>query len=290
MKKSDRFISIIFLVFIVLILIGLFSNVRWGSRTISVEGKGNIAVIDIKGMLVSAENIATQINKYRRESSIKGFLIRIDSPGGGSAAFQEIYTEIKRVRDSGKPVVASIATVGASGGYYAALGATKIIANPSSILGSIGVIVDFPVAVGLLEKIGIDVQTVKSGDFKDVGSPYREFTAEDKAQLEIVVQDIYNQFVNTVALERGIDKKELLKISDGRIFTGSQAKECGLIDTLGTFEDAIQMIGDMAGIEGQPKLVFPQKQKITLFDLLFSDIEEVFSLVVTTPTLNYLWR
>jgi len=290
LKKSDRFISIIFLVFIVLILIGLFSNVRWGSRTISVEGKGNIAVIDIKGMLVSAENIATQINKYRRESSIKGFLIRIDSPGGGSAAFQEIYTEIKRVRDSGKPVVASIATVGASGGYYAALGATKIIANPSSILGSIGVIVDFPVAVGLLEKIGIDVQTVKSGDFKDVGSPYREFTAEDKAQLEIVVQDIYNQFVNTVALERGIDKKELLKISDGRIFTGSQAKECGLIDTLGTFEDAIQMIGDMAGIEGQPKLVFPQKQKITLFDLLFSDIEEVFSLVVTTPTLNYLWR
>ena len=290
MKKSDRLISIIFVVFIILIILGLFLNIRWKSGASEIAVKGNVVVIDIKGMLISAEKVVTQINKYRRDMGVKGFLIRIDSPGGGSAAFQEIYTEIKRVRDAGIPVVASIATVGASGGYYAALGASKIIANPASILGSIGVIVDFPVAVGLLDKIGVDVMTVKSGNFKDVGSPYREFTAEDRKQLEIVVQDIYNQFVNTVARERSIDKKELLKISDGRIFTGSQAKEFGLIDTLGTFEDAILILGDLAGIEGRPKLIFPQKQKLTLFDLLFTDIEEVFSLVAPIPTLNYLWR
>lgn len=289
MKKSDRTISIIILAIVALIIIMLFTTIRSGGDS-SYSFRGNIAVIDVKGMIVSAEKIARQINEYRLNSSIKGMIIRIDSPGGGSAAFQEIYTEIKRARDSGIPIIASIASVGASGGYYAALGASKIIANPASVTGSIGVIVDFPVAVELLEKIGVTVQTVKSGEYKDTGSPYREYTETDKKQLEVVVQDIYNQFVNTVALERGINKKELLIIADGRIFTGSQAFEYGLIDTLGTFEDAVLMIGEMAGIDGRPKLVFPQKQKVTLFDLLFTDVEEVISLFASIPTLNYLWR
>jgi len=153
--------------------------------------RGNIAVVDIKGMIVSAEKIADRINKLRLNSSIKGMIIRIDSPGGGSAAFQELYTEVKRVRESGIPVIASIASVGASGGYYVAFGASKIIANPAIVTGSIGVIIDFPVAVELMEKIGISMQTVKSGEYKDVGSPYREFTGQDQAYLETVIQDIY---------------------------------------------------------------------------------------------------
>jgi len=290
LKKSDRLLTIIFLSIIGLIIIGLFFKINWSTESSERYSRGNVAVIDIKGMLASAEKIAAQINKFRLNSSIKGMIIRIDSPGGGSAAFQELYTEIKRVRESGIPVVASIASVGASGGYYVALGASKIIANPASVTGSIGVIVDFPVAVELMEKIGITMQTVKSGEYKDVGSPYREFTVKDETYLEIVVQDIYNQFVNTIEAERKIDKKELLKISDGRIFTGSQALEYGLIDTLGTFEDAVLMIGEMAGIDGRPKLVFSQKKTMTLFDLLFTDIEEVFSLFTSIPTLNYLWR
>jgi len=290
LKKSDRFLSIIILGVIGLVILALFYNINWSVKSSERYSRGNVAVIDIKGMIISAEKIAAQINKFRLNSSIKGMIIRIDSPGGGSAAFQELYTEIRRVRESGIPVVASIASVGASGGYYAALGASKIIANPASITGSIGVIVDFPVAVELMEKIGITMQTVKSGDYKDVGSPYRDFTTEDEKQLEIVVQDIYNQFVNTVEIERGIDKKELLKISDGRIFTGSQALEYGLIDTLGTFEDAVLMIGEMAGIDKRPKLVFSEKQTMTLFDLLFTDIEEVISMFASIPALNYLWR
>lgn len=290
MKKSDRFITIIFLAFLAIVLFALFSNIHWSSKSSISRSRGNIAVVDIKGVIVSAEKIAGQLTKYRQRSNIKGMIIRIDSPGGGSAAFQEIYREIKRVGESGIPVVASIASVGASGGYYAALGATKIMANPGSIVGSIGVIVDFPVAVELLNKIGIDVQTVKSGQYKDTGSPYREFTPEDEKRLDFVVQDIFDQFVTTIADERGILKKELLKISDGRIFTGSQAKELSLIDTLGTFEDAVLMIAEMAGIQGRPKLVFSQKQKKTLFDILFSDIEEVISLITPIPTLNYLWR
>ncbi|MCK4716057.1 MAG: signal peptide peptidase SppA [Candidatus Marinimicrobia bacterium] len=290
MKKSDRFIMIIFLAFLAIVIFALFSNIHLSSKSSISKSRGNIAVVDIKGVIVSAEKIAGQLTKYRQRSNIKGMIIRIDSPGGGSAAFQEIYREIRRVRESGIPVIASIASVGASGGYYAALGATKIMANPGSIVGSIGVIVDFPVAVELLNKIGIDVQTVKSGQYKDIGSPYKKFTPEDEKQLDFVVQDIFDQFVTTIADERGILKKELLKISDGRIFTGSQAKELSLIDTLGTFEDAVLMIAEMTGIQGRPKLVFSQKQKKTLFDILFSDIEEVISLVTPIPTLNYIWR
>jgi len=290
LKKSDRFITIIFLAFLAIVVFALFSNIHWSSKSSISSSRGNIAVVDIKGVIVSAEKIAGQLTKYRQRSNIKGMIIRIDSPGGGSAAFQEIYREIRRVRESGIPVMASIASVGASGGYYAALGATKIMANPGSIVGSIGVIVDFPVAVELLNKIGIDVQTVKSGQYKDMGSPYKEFTLEDEKQLDFVVQDIFDQFVTAIADERGILKKELLKISDGRIFTGSQAKELSLIDTLGTFEDAVLMIAEMAGIQGRPKLVFSQKQKKTLFDILFLDIEEVISLITPIPTLNYIWR
>ncbi len=290
MKKSDRLLSIIFLSIIGLVVLGLFFNVNWSQKSSAGYLRGNVAVVDIKGVIVSAEKIAGRINKLRLNPSIKGMIIRIDSPGGGSAAFQELYTEVKRVRESGIPVVASIASVGASGGYYVALGASKIVANPASVTGSIGVIIDFPVAVELMEKIGITMQTVKSGEYKDAGSPYREFTRKDEAYLETLVQDIYNQFVNTIEIERKIDKNELLKISDGRIFTGSQALEYGLIDTLGTFEDAVLMIGEMAGISERPKLVFPQKQTMTLFDILFTDIEEVFSLFASIPTLSYLWR
>ncbi|MCD6441395.1 MAG: signal peptide peptidase SppA [Candidatus Marinimicrobia bacterium] len=239
---------------------------------------------------MSAEEIAGQLTKYRQISGIKGMIIRIDSPGGGAAAFQEIYREIRRIRESGIPVVASIASVGASGGYYAAPGANKIMANPGSIVGSIGVIVDFPVAVDLLDKIGIDVKTVKSGRYKDTGSPYRQVTPEDEKQLENVVLDMYDQFVSDVARERGIHKKELLNITDGRIFTGSQAKELGLVDTLGTFEDAVLLIAEMAGIQERPKLVFSQRRKMTLFDMLFMDIEEVISILAPILALTYQWR
>jgi len=290
LRKSDRLITVIIFVFLAIIILTLFSNIHWSERSKARRSGGNIAVIDIKGVIMSAEKVAGQLTKYRQISGIKGMIIRIDSPGGGAAAFQEIYREIRRIRESGIPIVASIASVGASGGYYAALGANKIMANPGSIVGSIGVIVDFPVAVDLLDKIGIDVKTVKSGRYKDTGSPYRQVTPEDERQLESVVLDMYDQFVSDVSRERGIHKKELLNITDGRIFTGSQAKELGLVDTLGTFEDAVLLIAEMAGIQERPKLVFSQRQKITLFDMLFMDIEEIISILAPIPSLNYQWR
>jgi protease-4 len=290
LRKSDRLITVIIFVFLAIIILTLFSNIHWSERSKARRSGGNIAVIDIKGVIMSAEKVAGQLTKYRQISGIKGMIIRIDSPGGGAAAFQEIYREIRRIRESGIPVVASIASVGASGGYYAALGANKIMANPGSIVGSIGVIVDFPVAVDLLDKIGIDVKTVKSGRYKDTGSPYRQVTPEDEKQLENVVLDMYDQFVSDVARERGIHKKELLNITDGRIFTGLQAKELGLVDTLGTFEDAVLLIAEMAGIQERPKLVFSQRRKMTLFDMLFMDIEEVISILAPIPSLNYQWR
>lgn len=279
MSKSDRIVAIIIGVFLIIIFVALYTSIKSGGRRyISNHGKGHVAVVEVKGMIVNPLKVVDKLRKYSDREDIKAIVLRIDSPGGGVAASQEIYEAVKRVRNTGKPVVASMASVAASGGYYVALGASKIIANPGSITGSIGVIVSFPLVVELMDKIGAKIETVKSGDFKDTGSPYREITDKEREYLDKVVADLYNQFVEDVSRERNIDKKELLKLADGRIFTGAQAFNYGLIDTLGTFEDAILIAGELVGIKGRPKVVFERKKKITLFDILFGDAEAVLSL------------
>lgn len=291
MKRADRIITVIVVAFLIIVFIVLYSGISAGKAQYrSNFSKGQIVVVKLRGVIVSSDKIVNQLKKYSRRKDIKAIVLRINSPGGGVAASQEIYEEVKRVRKSGKPIVASIASVGASGGYYIALGANKIVANPGSITGSIGVIVDFPLIVDFLEKVGIEFKTVKSGYYKDLGSPYREFTDKDRAKIKEVVDNLFNQFVNVVAEERHLDKNDLLKVADGRIFTGSQAVEYGLIDTLGTLEDAILLAGKMAGIEGYPTVILPKRKKVSLIELLFSDIEEVLSILIPIPSLNYLWR
>ncbi len=291
MKRSDRIITIIVAAFLIILFIVLYSGINAKKVQYSSDfSKDQIAVVKLRGVIVSPDKIVNQLSKFSRRKDIKAIVLRIDSPGGGVAASQEIYEAVKRVRDSGKPIVASIASVGASGGYYVALGANRIMANPGSITGSIGVIVNFPMVVDFLDKIGVEFKTVKSGNYKDLGSPYREFTDEDRAKLKEVVDNLFNQFVDVVAEERHLDKNDLLKLADGRIFTGSQAVEYSLIDTLGTFEDAILLAGKMAGIEGRPKVIYSKRKKVSLIDILFSDIEEVLSILTPIPSLNYLWR
>ena len=255
----------------------------------SFSSRDKIALVELKGTILSADKFSIQLKKYRERSDIKALVLRINTPGGGVAASQEIYESVKRFRDSGKPVVASIASMGASGGYYAAIGASKIMANPGSITASIGVIASFPVVHGLLEMLKIEYKTMKTGQYKDTGSPFRDFTEADSLEMARLIDDLYNQFLDAIVAERGIEKNHLKKIADGRILTGLQAFKAGLIDTLGTREDAIALAAQLANLEN-PKVITPGKKKVTMIDLLFEDLNETKALLNTEPNLKYILK
>lgn len=291
MKKSDRIISVVVLSVLVFLLIVLYTAGLSNKSGRSVRGGSNlIAIIELNGMILTPEKFIEEFQKFAKRRDIRGIVLRINSPGGDVAASQEIYSAVKRVRDSGKPVVASIGSAGASGAYLVALGANKIVANPGSITGSIGVIIDFPVVVNLMKKIGVEMKVVKSGEYKDVGSPFKQLEESDRAHLKNVVDDLQSQFVDVVVNERHLPKNNLVEIADGRIFTGSQAVQLGLIDTLGTLEDAITLTGRLAGMTQKPETVISKKKKKSLLDLLFSDVEEVASMTTQTPAIEYLWK
>ena len=203
-------------------------------------------------------------------------MVRIDSPGGLVAPTQEIYEKIKTIKEE-KPIIASMASVAASGGYYIALGADTIIANPGTIVGSIGVIMNYPVMTEFLDKVGIEFETVKSGDLKDVGSYSREVTEADRKHLNEMVDDMYSQFVNAVSQNRSLSKEEVKKIADGRVFTGKQSKELGLIDVIGTFEDAVSIAGTMGQIKGKPKIVQVNKKRPSVLDWFTGNLGQTVS-------------
>jgi len=291
LKKSDRIISIVVLSVLAFLLIALYTAGLSNKSERSSRGGGNlIAIVELNGMILTPEKFIEEFQKFAERRDIRGIVLRINSPGGDVAASQEIYSAVKRVRNSGKSVVASIGSAGASGAYLVALGANKIVANPGSITGSIGVIIDFPVVVNLLKKVGVEMKVVKSGEYKDVGSPFKELKESDRAYLKNVVDDLQSQFVDVVVNERHLPKNDLVKIADGRIFTGSQAVQLGLIDTLGTLEDAIALAGRLAGMTQKPETVISKKKKKSLLDLLFSDVEEVASMTTQTPAIEYLWK
>jgi len=215
-------------------------------------------------VITDAQTIIDQLHKFKKHRKVKAIVIRIDSPGGGVGPSQEIYEEIKKIKKV-KKVVSSIGSIGASGGYYVACATDKIVANPGAITGSIGVIVKYANFKELMEKIGLKGIVIKSGKYKDIMSPLRDITADEKNLLQNVIDDIHSQFVSVVAEERHLEKAEVEAIADGRIFTGVQAKELGLIDELGNFRDAVNMAAKMVGIEGEPELIYPEK-KFSFFD------------------------
>jgi protease-4 len=251
---------------------------------------GTLAVVELKDEILSSENIVRQIKKYRESPSVKGIVLRIESPGGGVSASQEIYEEVKKTRDSGKPVVVSMGSVAASGGYYVACGASKIVANPGTVTGSIGVISQFMNFNQLMGKVGVGTTTVKSGKFKDTGNPYREMTEEEKKYFQETIDDVYQQFLGVVESERKLSPDAAKKLADGRIFTGKKAYEVGLVDTLGTYEDAIALAAHLAKISGTPKIV-KERKKERLSDILFGSLkEEIVGLkqdLLSQPMLQY---
>jgi protease-4 len=256
-----------------LVVCGLI--ILWAGLAVFTKGEytfsfGNrIAVVPIRGVITDSRGVVDQIKKYRKDSRVKAIILRIESPGGGTAASQEIYREVQRTV-SQKPVVASMGNVAASGGYYVALAANKIVANPATLTGSIGVIMEFSNIKDLLHKIGISREVVKSGAFKDIGSPVRAMKPEERRLLETLIKNVQQQFVAVVIKGRRLSREQVEKIADGRIFTGQQAKDLGLVDELGSFEDAVELTKKMVHLTGEVKLIFPEKKRLSVWDFIFS--------------------
>lgn len=234
---------------------------------VPVFAGGRIAVLPVQGTIDDGVGILQQIREFRRDGSVKGFVVYFDSPGGAVAPSQSLYRELGRLREEGYPVIAAIGSVGASGAYYAALGADSILALPGSITGSIGVLMEFPNAQELMRKVGVRLDVVKSSVHKDIGSPFREMTDEERALMQSVVDDVYDQFVDAVARERHLSRDSVLKVADGRVLSGRSAREYGLIDAEGDLFDAIDMAGRMAGLGSAPRTVAPREQRRSIFDI-----------------------
>jgi protease-4 len=269
---------IIIAVVIVVILIGILVGV--GMRG-PVAG-GSVGVVEITNIIYSPKHIVQELKNFGDDPSIKAIILRINSPGGVVAASQEIYDMVKRQQEK-KPIISSMESVAASGAYYIALPSDVIVANPGTITGSIGVIMEWPVLEKLLQKVGIEFEIIKSKEHKDIGSAYRRMNEKERQLMQGVVTDVYDQFVTVTSEHRNLPIDSVMKFADGRIFTGSQAKELGFIDTLGSFETAVDIAGSMVGIE-RPHLVYPPK-RMSLIDLFVQPMEHV-----TLPKLYFLWR
>ena len=260
------------------------------TKEVVTIGRGDkLGVVELTGVILSSEDVVRQIKKYREDSSIKGILLRVDSPGGAVVPSQEMYEEVKKTREV-KPVVVSMGSLAASGGYYVAVGATKLVANRGTLTGSIGVISEFLQLQDAMGKLGIDVKTIKSGKLKDAGSSTRKMNDADEKYFQTLMNDVHEQFISVVEKERKIPHSRTVEIADGRVYTGEQAVELGLVDTLGTYEEAIAIAAELSGIDGEPSLV-KERVRRSLMDRVFGDVGESISDLKQTllqkPALSY---
>ena len=292
-KRSDYILgTVIVLSVLIFLVIGIYMFwVIVGKGGVALTPSGDrVALVEMFGPIHSSETVVRQLKKYKENDSVPAIVLRIDSPGGSVASSQEIYQEVGRVREAGKIVVASMANVAASGAYYISCATDTIVANPGTLTGSIGVIFEFPNTEELFKKIGIRFEVVKSGKFKDIGSPVREMTSEERELLQEMIDDTYNQFVDVVATNRGLDREDVLDIADGRVFTARQGKEYGLVDILGDYEDAIAVAAEMAGIKGKPKTIREWRKRITIWDVILDRIGGAVSQSNLMPSLEYRFR
>ena len=257
-RKSDIIIAIIIVIsFLIISFLTLSVFIGFsGDESALWTGTGKkVAIVEVHGIIDNSSDIIRQLRKYAEDRSIPAVVVHIDSPGGAVAPSQEIFEEINKLKGKGKKVVASMGSVGASGGYYIACAADTIVANPATLTGSIGVIFQFPVAEELFKKIGLKYEVVKKGDIKDVGTWTRSMTERERKSLQSVVDDTYDQFIDVIIVGRGMKKEEVLKLADGGVYTGRQAKSLGLVDELGDLQDAIKIAGEMVGIKEFPKTI-----------------------------------
>lgn len=253
---------------------------------IDFSTEDRIALIRIEGVIVDSQATVGELKRFSENPSVKAIVLRIDTPGGGVVPSQEIHDAVKRVRNkSNKAVIASMGSVAASGGYYIAAATDRIVANPGTLTGSIGVIMETANLEGLLQKIGVEGVIIKSGKYKDVGSPLRKMSAEERGLLQAVMDDVHKQFIEAVAEGRSMEVRAAQLLADGRIFTGRQAKEAKLVDELGDLEDAIQLAAEVVGIEGEPKVVEPRR-RFSLREILDSKLSMMWPKFDVQPGVN----
>jgi len=272
-----------FLVILLLVVIIFVASFLTG-----IVGKGfgdKIGVVEIEGVIADGKDAMEDIVKFKEDDSIRGVIVRINSPGGSVGPSQEIYQELKKLGGK-KKVYISASSVCASGGYYIASAGEKIFANPSTITGSIGVIMEQVVAEDLMKKIGIQPNTIKSGKFKDVGSPFRRMQDDERAYFQQILDSIHQQFIEDVAEGRKMSVEQAKKLSDGQVYTGSRAKELGLVDSIGTFYDTVDDMKKVLGIKGKPVLVYG-KRPFSLLKWLISSVTETIIRQYNSAPINY---
>lgn len=277
MKKSHVIIAVVVVATLLLLFAMSVQIARLvlGDGFITSSGDG-VGYVEIKGPILESGETVKQLAEMRKKTNVKAVVLRIESPGGVIGPSQEIYAAVQKLAKT-KKVVVSMGSVAASGGYHVAIPAAVIYANPGTITGSIGVLMKLSNVEGLMDKVGMKAFTLKSGKFKDTGSPVRPLTDEDKALLQGVIGNLHEQFVKAVAESRKLPVEEVRRLADGRVYTGEQALALRLVDRLGTLEDAVEEAGRLAGIKGEPTLIMPPKKRKFLRELLLEEVSGIFS-------------
>jgi len=289
MKRRRIFVGLgVIAVLLVFFFFILFFMGRYMERPGRFAFGDKVAIIEIKGVIAQSSGIIEEIRQYEEDEGVKAIILRIDSPGGGVGPSQEIYREVLKAK-SRKKVVTSMGSVAASGGYYIACASDLIFANPGTLTGSIGVLMEFANIEELFKKIGIKGVVLKSGEHKDIGSPFREMTPEDKKIIQGVIDNVHQQFIQAVAEGRKLDRAAVTQIADGRILTGEQAKQFGLVDQMGNLQDAIEVVAKMAGIKGKPNVLYPKK-KISLWELLVRETASTLLEIIKEQGLELNYR
>ncbi len=290
---SKNWIIVLIVVGVVLgaVLLGLFAVVWAAGRSDSAValGKG-LGYVEVEGAITESEDIVRQLKSLETNSMVKGILLRINSPGGVVTPSHDIYVEVRRISEAGKPVIASFGTLAASGGYYIAAPCDLIIASPQTLTGSIGVIMEFPVVNRAMDKLGLAVEVIKSREHKDVGSPFRPMTDRDRGLLQGVVSDAYDQFVEVVSQGRELPRDSVLGFADGRILTGRQALALGLVDTLGSFEESKRIAAEYCGITGEPRLIRAPRRMSRLWRQLMESTGDALFGRLRFPRLSFTWN
>ena len=285
-----------FFIFVLAVFAIVYVTVKdQGTYTVSGGSGGRIAVVDVEGVIISPGDTVKQLKKFADDDSVKAIVLHLNTPGGGAAASEEIYREVKRIRDEKKKkIVASIETVGASGGYYIASACNKIYADEASIVGSIGVIMEWYNYGDLLHWAKMKEIIIKAGELKDTGDPTRDLTPAEREYLQGMADNMHQQFIANVASGRGMKVEDIQPIATGRVWTGKQALPLKLIDSLGDFEVAVKETAKSVGIKGEPSIVRQEKEKKTLLDLVMGDVSYYLpdraKLIQKNPGFYYLWR
>jgi protease-4 len=243
-----------------------------------LPGGAKVAVVEVEGIIggdaargLDSDGVIRVLGEYRDDPAVRAVVLRINSPGGVVAPTQEIFTAVRRLREAKKPVVASLGSVAASGGYYVAVAADRIYASPGTLTGSIGVVMQLANLEGLLKKVGVEYVVVKAGAYKDVGNMARAMTPEERRILQSLLDDVYDQFISAVAEGRGLDPQAVRAFAEGRIYSGRQAQSLKMVDDLGGLEDAIEAAARMAGLPAKPKIIYPRR-RFSLRELLRNEL------------------